>query len=212
MVGFADATGQMPPAAPPQAPAEPSMNPAAPPPAPAQGGTPPAAMAAANRPATPQQQEDFNKFYGMATVALFDDQFWPGAVEMMRAAPDPVDAMARVAASIGTMIYMRAFQQGSIIEPIVVVEAGRKFMGDVAQLAMWAGLDVTEGDAENAYYIAADMVRNSLDQAGMIDQQAMEEEATQAGNMVDRHEFEKLGNKVHAARLQSQERARRAQQ
>ena len=129
--------------------------------------------------ATPEQQEAYNRFYAKSVEVLFSDRFLEKGAKILKESPTVVDGMARIGAAIGTRIYMMARERNQTIEPIVVVEAGREVMGEVAEFARALGHEVSQEQLDDAYFLAADMMRQMLDDAGALDKEGMEREAAE---------------------------------
>lgn len=119
--------------------------------------------------ATPEQQAQYNKFVGMALSMLFKEDFLPKAVEAIKGSSTPVDGMARLGAGIASRLYDKAKQAGEEIEIIVMMHGGLEVMGEIAELANKAGIEVSMEMAEAAYYQAADMVKSHLENQGDLD-------------------------------------------
>lgn len=125
-------------------------------------------------PATPEQQAQYNKFVAMALLALYDDKFMPKAQAMLEKSPNVVDGMASLATAIVSRIYMAAKQQGSDIPPEVVLHGGYEIMAEIGEFANAIGIQgVGEEQVENAYYLAADKFRSTLDANGMLDKEQL---------------------------------------
>ncbi len=150
------------------------------------------------RQATPEQQEKYNRLYGLSMLALYDEKFMQTAAKMLSTAQSKPDAMARIAAGIGIKIFTKSVEQGDPIEPIIMVEAGREFMGEIAEFAQRIGIQVSPEDMETAYYMASDMVRNHMEKSGLIDVEALANEAEQARSMFDEQELSGEMQRVNA--------------
>ena len=136
----------------------------------APGMAPPSAEAAKGQPASPEQQEQYNKFVLMGMSALLSEDFMPKAVQMLKSAPSKSDAMARIGSTIVGRMYDSAKQQGQPIDPTVMVHGGLEIMQQIGEMAQAAGLeDVTDEDIETAYYLAADQLNDVLGAQGAFD-------------------------------------------
>lgn len=136
-------------------------------------------------PATPQQQAQYNRFFAYSLLMLYDEKFLPKVQELFQKSPTPIEAAARVGAAIATRIYIGAEKQGSKIPPEVILYAGQEVMAEIAEMARSAGIaDLSQEDVETAYYMAADMVRASLEGAGKIDKTNASQDFEQIRNMV----------------------------
>lgn len=150
--------------------------------------------------ATPEQQASFDKFLAASRSLLFDDSFLEKGANIMSQAATTVDGMARIGASIASRIYMQAAKEGEIIETIVLVEAGRVFMNDIADFAKALNHEVSEDDIDDAYLMAADMVRKTLDDSGLLDREMMEKEAAQAREIFTEEDFNPIRERMAKSR------------
>ncbi len=100
--------------------------------------------------ATPEQQAQYNKFVGMALSMLFKEDFLPKAIESIKGSSTPVDGMARLGAGIASRLYDKAKQSGEQIDVIVLMHAGLEVMGEIAEMANKAGIEVSTDMAEAA--------------------------------------------------------------
>jgi hypothetical protein len=92
--------------------------------------------------------------------------------------------MASIGAGIAQRIYMEAKKNGHEIPPEILVHGGWEVMQEIAMVAEAAGEQGIEPDEiETAYYLAADKVRDALDQAGLIDPQMVQEQSEQIRQM-----------------------------
>lgn len=140
--------------------------------------------------ATPEQEQAFEKFYATVVSLLFSDQFVEKGAKILSDASTVVDGMARIGSAIGTRVYLQAWKENDIIEPIVVVEAGRKAMEDVAEFAKALGYESTDEEIEDAYLMAADLMRKMLQDAGAWDEDNIKREASLLRDMVPDEDIE----------------------
>lgn len=140
--------------------------------------------------ATPEQEQQFEKFVGMSMTILFSDKFLERGAKMLKSSEDIIEGMAQIGAAIGTRVYSQAAKEQQEIEPIVVVEGGKVFMDEVRKFAEALGHEVTDEDVEDAYYRAADIMRQALDNAGLLDREAMAAEAEQARQMISEEQMQ----------------------
>ncbi len=150
--------------------------------------------------ATENQEKQFELVLSQGKLALFDEEFMPHAAKLLETSPTPVDGMAKIGAAIGTQLYMSAFKSGNLIEPIVLIEAGRKLMDDVGEFANASGVTVSPDDVENAFYMAADMTRANLVSMGAFNQDDIEDEAMEVDGLYDADEMAALEKRVADAR------------
>lgn len=140
--------------------------------------------AAQGKQASPELQAQYNRFVGMCLKLLWGEKFLPKVVKMFQKHPNQTDAMASIGAGIAQRIYMEAKKNGHEIPPEVLVHGGWEVMQEIATLAQAAGIKGIEPDEiETAYYLAADKVREALDQAGLIDPQMVQEQSEQVRQM-----------------------------
>jgi len=140
--------------------------------------------AAQGKQAAPELQEQYNRFVGMCMKLLWDEKFLPKVVQMFKKHPNQTDAMASIGASIAQRIYMEAKKNGHEIPPEILVHGGWEVIQEIAMVAEAAGEQGIEPDEiETAYYLAADKVREALDQAGLIDPQMVQEQSEQIRQM-----------------------------
>lgn len=190
MAGFAEALGQ--PQQPPQQPAQ-GMG---------QGmGQPPKAPGVEQKPASPEQQQIYNRFVGMCMMMLWSENFMAKAAKMIKDHPDETDAMASIGAAIVQRVYMAADQQGQPIPLEVLVHGGLEVMQEVAKFAEAAGVQgIDDNEIETAFYIAADKVREALVQAGKADPNEMAAEFEQVRQAVGDDQVSAVQTKVSGAR------------
>lgn len=107
-------------------------------------------------------QREYDRFVGMATMAIFDEKFLPKVVDMMKKGGALPQSIAKVAVTVVGRIYEAAKGQGQQIDPQVIIMGGAAIIEKLAELAGKAGLPVEEDTVEMAFYIAADMFRTHL--------------------------------------------------
>lgn len=121
------------------------------------------------KPITPEMQEEYNKFVAMGLLLLFDEKTLKRTLDVMERSPNVVDSVAKIAAGIVTRVYAAARKQGQDVTPEVVLHGGWEILTEVAGLADSAGLGpMTPDDIEDAFYVAADAVRQMMDKQGLI--------------------------------------------
>lgn len=149
------------------------------------------------RQASPEEQAEYNKFVAMGVLMLYDKRFMETAREILEKSPQIVDGMARLGAAIATRIYTGAKKQGQEIPAAVILHGGWELMHEVKEFAVVAGFgDITEEDTENAYYMAADMFRSSLDGTGDLDPEAGQQEFEQMRKQYGDDMFAALASRV----------------
>jgi hypothetical protein len=84
------------------------------------------------------------------------------------------DGMARLAVAVATRVYDAADEAGQEIPLEIVLVGGLQVMEAVVEFTQQTGVgEVTDEEAETAFYIAADMFRGHLDGQGKIDHEEM---------------------------------------
>lgn len=205
MAGFGTKRGAPAPQAGQQQPAMPQPK-AAGAPAPPPGGaqTPGAGMGTAEKPgqrkATPQQEQQYSALYSAAVAMLYSEKFKAKAIKMLKSDGDPVDLMARLGAPIFSRVVTEMAKRGAELEAVAVIEAGRTFIEEIGDLAKTVGTEVSDEDIENAFYIAADTVRETAVAAGLLTQQELQSAARTALKTVNQTELKAKGQQIDAAK------------
>jgi hypothetical protein len=168
--------GQMPPMAP-DAAQQPGM-------APDMGGQP--------QQASPEEQALYDKIVGQAMNLVYDKEFMPQVIEMLKGEGDPVEGLARTAALVIARIATSGEKAGVQMKGDVLHHAGTEILEDLAELSREADVkDYSEDpDAlEAAYFRALDMFRVMMQDAGRIKPEtaqkdmAMLQEMDQSGKL-----------------------------
>lgn len=142
--------------------------------------------------ATPEQQKQFDKFIDTAKTLLYSDKFLQIGAKILSEAATIVDGMARIGASIATRIFMQANKEGAMIEAIVLVEGGRVIMQEIGDFTKALGHEITEDDMMDAYLMGAEMVRKTLDDAGMLNPEDMEKDIAMAKEYFTEDDFNQV--------------------
>lgn len=130
----------------------------------------PAAGSGEGPKATPEQQEEYNKFVLLATNMIFDERLEEAALKAMQTEKDPVRAVSKLAALVASRVYIGAAEQGSDISWPVLLHGGWEIVQQAAEFAAMNGIaELGQEDMEMAYLMAVDQFRLTLEQAGMLD-------------------------------------------
>ena len=117
------------------------------------------------------------KFLAAAKLALYREEFIPKAVKMIQAG-NPVAAVARIAASVGARIILKAKEQGEEIPGDVALIAGADFVQELGEFARtFAGVEMTQEQIEDAFLAASDNLRQALTRQGFQFSMARDPEA-----------------------------------
>ena len=101
---------------------------------------------------------------------MTDDKFIPRAREILEATPSVEEGLARMVLAIVTRIYDGAAESGVDVPFEIVLVAGVRILETAIEFVEVAGLgEVTDDQAESAFYIGADMFRGHLEGLGKID-------------------------------------------
>lgn len=180
MAGFADAMTQ-------QAPQQPQAN-------------QPAPTQPQQKEATPEQVEDYKKFVGASIVMLYSKKFMKAADKMLEADPDVSEGMAKIGSTIAFKILSDARKQGSDIDPAAILHGGWAVMQAIKEYASLDGRDVSDEQAEMAFYMAADMLRSSMEGAGMVDRDMLKNEYQQIAESYGEDGIKSAAERIGAAR------------
>jgi hypothetical protein len=154
-------------------------------------------------PATPEQQQQYNRFVAMSILMLYDEKFMPKAQQMLSGGTTPVDAMARIGSSIASRIYMGAKKQGAEIPAEVVLHGGWELMNEIRTFAQTTGAgEISDEQMEDAYYLASDMMRSTLQGAGMVDQEQAQGEFEQMRGTFGDDAFDTLVQRLQGVQQQ----------
>lgn len=138
------------------------------------------------KPASPEQQAEYNKFVGFGMRLLFSDKVSMDSIEMLQKAGNKIEGAAQVLASIVTRLYTSQVEQGQQPMPEVVLHGSWELLDNVIQLAMASGMeDFSEDDREGAFFMAADLLRANLAKAGMIDPEIVKQDVAALHEMED---------------------------
>ncbi len=99
---------------------------------------------------------------------------------------------------------MQAKKEGQQIENIVLIESGKAVMSRVGEFARALDHKVSEGDVEDAYLMASDMLRDTLVGAGEFDQAKIDAESNEVRQKFGA-EIKPIEDRMNAARQRAQQ-------
>lgn len=146
---------------------------------------------------TPEQAEQYNLFVNLARKTLFSEQFMEKGKALLQKFPSPVEAMAQIASALAGRIYMEAKKKGDEMDMLVLLYGGVEIVQDVYEFAEAAGADVNVEMVEDTFYRTADLFREMLDKAGMLDRDALAQELEVARQEYGDDFFEEVGGRVN---------------
>jgi hypothetical protein len=122
---------------------------------------------------SPEEQGQYDQFMDNAYKLIYSDNSLPKVLERIKSSPNPVEAIAHIAASTVVRLQDSAEKAGSPISPDVMFQGGVEIIEDLADMAGEAGAhDFTDEELESATYQAMDLYQQMASDAGMVDQQA----------------------------------------
>lgn len=132
-------------------------------------------------PASPKEQEIYNRFVAKAYEMVYAEETLPKIIEMLRGeeGDDPADGLAITAATVTARVLDAAEAAGQQIDGAIVLHAGAEIFGDLAELSKRAGIhDWQEGtdEFEGAWYRALDDFRVMRQQAGRLDTEVYQQD------------------------------------
>ncbi len=124
--------------------------------------------------ASPEEQQQYEQFYANAIELIYSEKgdyaMLKQVLDRLRKGEDPIEGLAAVATSVFMALVTSASKKGVQISPDVMMQGGYDIVADLAELAGRAKVHTyTEEETEGAYYRAADMVREQMQNAGMLD-------------------------------------------
>jgi hypothetical protein len=130
--------------------------------------------------ATPEEQAIYEKFVNKAMEAIYAEDALPSILEMLAADPEePLDGLARTAATVVDLIAGKAEEAGEPVPGDVLFHAGVEIVEDLANLASETGIyDFNNDDdaREGAFYRALDIYREMEQARGGGSQEAVAED------------------------------------
>lgn len=127
-------------------------------------------------PATPEEQEQYERFVANAMALVYSDKNNYGTlrkvIERLKVGEDPIEGLASVTTHIFMALVTSATKKGVQISTDVMMQGGYDIVSDLAELAGLAKIHkYTQEEIEGAYYRAADMVREQMQSMGLLDAQ-----------------------------------------
>lgn len=125
--------------------------------------------------ASPEEQQQYEHFIGVAYNLIYDRRLLPKLIAMLEGGGDPVEGLARAASLVIARLIDLATKAGDKLPGDVLLHAGTATFEDLANLSKVAKIKdfSTDQDSfEAAYFKALDMLRQQLQESGGIDQQA----------------------------------------
>lgn len=146
--------------------------------------------------AAPEEQKTYDTFVANALNLIYNEkndyQALRSTLDRLRNADDPVEGLAAVASTVVMRLVESAQKKGVSLSPDVLLQGGTEIIEDLAELSGRARIHkYTPEEVEGALYRAADLVREQMQQAGLLDpataQQDLEalKQADQAGTLDD---------------------------
>lgn len=169
----------------------------APPPGAAPAGAPDAGAPADMQDASPEEQEVYNRVVALGMLAIYNEKMMPRTVEFLKSAPDPVDAVAEVAAAIAGRVYAQAKEDGTDIPGDVLLPAGHEIVAETAALAHHAGVaSLDEGQVDAAFYKAAEKFSQNARQMGIYGPEQEEQDRAELSRMVSSGELDGIMQQI----------------
>lgn len=124
--------------------------------------------------ASPEEQQQYETFYANAIELIYSEKgdyaMLKQVLDRLRKGEDPIEGLAAVASNVFMALVTSASKNGVQISPDVMMQGGYDIVADLAELAGRAQVHTyTEEETEGAYYRAADMVREQMQNSGMLD-------------------------------------------
>lgn len=139
----------------PVAPAAPSLSPA---PVAPRSGDPTPSDETEKPNVSPEEQAQYDEFMNNAYKLIYSDNTWPMVLKRIKASPDPVEAIANIAASTVNQLKDSAEKAGKTLSPDVMFQGGKELLEDLADVVSEAGnTKFSDKDLESAWYKALDI-------------------------------------------------------
>ena len=150
-------------------------------------------MAGLNQ-ATPEEQEQLDRFVARSYDVIYDDQSIKPIMQKL-GGDDPIAGLAEATVSVVSRVNQAAEKSGNKIELDVMMEAGREVLQELAHLSTSAGIHNFHEDQdglEGAFFRAIDQYRSEMQNAGRLDQATAQQDMQQLEQMSQSGEFESL--------------------
>lgn len=126
---------------------------------------------------SPEEQAQYDEFVNNAYKLLYSEKTMPAVIDRIKSSPEPVEAVANIAASTVVRLEDSAVKAGKPISNDVLFQGGREIVEDLADMASEAGIhDFTDEEMEATWYQALDLYREmSKGKSGEMQQAAMQD-------------------------------------
>lgn len=129
------------------------------------------------QPASPEEQEIYDKFVAASMMVLWDRNAAGKYVDALRSSPNAKETAADIAAQVGFRVVKNAAKAGTPLPGHIVLMGGMEIASQVGELAERAGVKMTPQDVEQVYYMALDKGRVMAQKAGLLDQDVVAKDA-----------------------------------
>lgn len=149
--------------------------------------------------ASPEEQEQYDRFVSRGMELIFDEKMLPGIVDMLEGGGDPVEGLARTSTLVIGRIATAAEKAGEKLHGDVVMHAGTEIVEHLADVSKEAGIKDFEQDPdalEGAYFRTLDQFRMLMTDAGRIDQEAAQRDMDTLQKMDEGGQLEPLMRKL----------------
>lgn len=144
--------------------------------------------------ATPEEQEQLERFVARSYDVIYDDQTIKPIMQKL-ANEDPIDGLAAATVTVVSRVSEAAEKTGKKIELDVMMEAGREVLQELADLSTSAGIHNFHEDQDGmdgAFFRAVDQYRSELQSAGKLDQATAQQDMQKLEQMSQSGEYEAL--------------------
>lgn len=128
--------------------------------------------------AGPEEQALYDTFVSMGAMGLYDPEAMPDVVAMLRDSEDRLEGIAEVATAVTMRVLQAARAKGRKVGGDVLMHGGKEITELVVELAERGGGELSEEEAERAFFLAVDKFRAMADSAGIHEE---EDDAPLAG-------------------------------
>ena len=126
-------------------------------------------------PASPEEQALYDKFVSMAMLHIYNDKVLPKIVDSLNDGDEPRRAIGQAAANVGYAVYTKAREAGQQIPGDIILNGGQEIVEALVEIWEKAnGKDLPEGEADAAFYWAADTFRELVQSDGTLNKEAVE--------------------------------------
>lgn len=150
-------------------------------------------MTPGTEPASPEEQEMYDKFVSMALLALYDDKMMPKTVDHLTKQTNKPAAVGEVAAGIFQRVYASAKQSGAQVPGDVLINAMAEIVEATVELSdKLAGTDLTPDQIDEALYKAMDVTRKMLKESGDYTDEMKGQDAAMLQSMSQSGEIDQI--------------------